>query len=183
MHNLEHQIEAVLFYKNEPVALAELSKTLGVPSEDIAAAIEKLNEFYKDRGMVIVTDGTVVSFGTHPALSQLIENLRKDERSRDIGRAGLETLAIILYKGPISRREIDYIRGVNSGFILRNLLIRGLIERTESETGERSFSYKPTLTLLEYLGVQRKEDLPEFATAFHKLSEFAATEHGNDNTQ
>jgi segregation and condensation protein B len=105
----------------------------------------------------------------------MIEELQKEELSRDLGRAGLETLTIILYKGPISRREIDYIRGVNSGFILRNLLIRGLIERAESQTGERSFSYKPTLALLEYLGISKRDDLPEYEVAFKKLEEFSKT--------
>src|SRR3989344_340255 len=76
----------------------------------------------------------------------------------ELSRASLETLAIILYKGPISRREIDHIRGVNSGLILRSLMIRGLIERTEGT--ERSYSYKATLKLLEHLGITRREDLP-----------------------
>ncbi|MDO8424244.1 MAG: hypothetical protein Q7S54_01370, partial [bacterium] len=61
---------------------------------------------------------------------------------------------------------------VNSGFILRSLLVRGLIERTDSLSGERSYSYKPTLKLLEYLGVTRREELPEFESAFRKIEEF-----------
>ncbi|MDB5194076.1 MAG: scpB [Parcubacteria group bacterium] len=173
---LHRKIEAILLFKNEPVALKELSKTLNVPLEEIRAALQELQTFYKDRGIVLVSTEEEASFGTNPELSSLIEEMQKEELSRDIGRAGLETLSIVLYKGPVSRREIDYIRGVNSGFILRNLLIRGLVERAESETGERSFSYKPTLKLLEYLGVRKREDLPEFATALKSLEEFAATE-------
>jgi segregation and condensation protein B len=74
---------------------------------------------------------------------------------KDLGKAGLETLSIILYQGPISRAEIDYIRGVNSNFILRNLLIRGLIERVENPHDQRSFLYKPTLELISYLGLSK----------------------------
>jgi segregation and condensation protein B len=93
---------------------------------------------------------------------------------RDLGKAGLETLTIILYKHPIKRSEIDYIRGVNSSFILRNLLIRGLIERlTEKEGLGRGYLYKPTLELLSHLGVSKIENLPESASITSELENFA----------
>lgn len=174
--HLESQIEAVLMFKNEPVSAKDLAHATGRKIEEVREALRGLQEFYKGRGIVIVSDGEFYSFGTHSAQSELIGKLQKEELSRELGRAGLETLAVILYRGPISRREIDQIRGVNSGFILRNLLIRGLIERTESSTGERSYTYKPTLKLFEHLGVPRREDLPEFDTAFKKIEEFMAEE-------
>ena len=68
--------------------------------------------------------------GTAPQMSATVETLTKEELMKDLGKAGLETISIILYKGPISRAEIDYIRGVQSNFILRNLLVRGLIEKS-----------------------------------------------------
>lgn len=169
---LESKIESILFFRNEPVSLAELSKLLNVPRENLQFTISNLQKEYENRGLVIVTDGESISFGTSPANSELIEKIQKEEFSRELGRAGLETLAIIAYRGPISRREIDQIRGVNSGFILRALLIRGLIERAESVSGERSFIYKPTLKLLEYLGITSREELPEFKDAFVKIQEF-----------
>jgi segregation and condensation protein B len=175
MLNTEAKIESVLLFRNEPVSVQELGRWLGESLEKVKEAIETLRKVYKDRGMVIVTDGEYVSLGTHPEASGLIESITKEELTRDIGRAGLETLAIVLYKGPIARREIDYIRGVNSGFILRTLLIRGLIERAESAAGERSYSYKPTLKLLQHLGVTSQDDLPEYKTAFEKLEKFAET--------
>lgn len=179
MNNLESKIEAILLFKNEPVTLAELSKLLSVPRENIQSAINNLQKEYQDKGIVIVTDGENYSFGTHPEYSSLIETIQKDELSRELGRAGLETLAIVLYRGPVSRREIDHIRGVNSGFILRALMIRGLIERVDPSTvlgAGRSYSYKPTLKLLEYLGVMKKEDLPEYGEVWKKVEEFVKTE-------
>lgn len=173
--NFSQKIEAIFFYKNEPVSFKELAKLLNQSVPNIKASVEEIQNTYKDRGIVLIVTEDEVSFGTHPEQSSLIEEMQKEELSRDLGRAGLETLSIILYKAPISRREIDYIRGVNSGFIIRNLLIRGLVERTESETGERSFSYKPTINLYQYLGITRKEDLPEFDTAFKKIEEFSKT--------
>lgn len=183
MLSLESKIEAVLLFKNEPISIKELSQWLNQTPVNIKDAIMSLEKSLENRGMVIVRDGESLSLGTHPQASELIENLQKEELSRELGRAGLETLAIILYKGPISRREIDHIRGVNSGFILRALLIRGLIERTEGVAGERSFSYKTTLKLLEYLGVSRQEDLPEFKTAFKKMEEFVKTSTAEQKEQ
>jgi segregation and condensation protein B len=171
MRDLQLKIESVLLFKNEPVTLAFLAKRLGVDTESIKAAVTELAEFYRGRGIVMITDGEEVSFGTRPENHSLIEDMQKEELSRELGRAGLETLAIILYKSPVSRREIDYIRGVNSTFILRNLLIRGLIERHEAE-GERGYRYKPTLKLLEHLGITRLEELPQYEAAFKKLEEF-----------
>ena len=181
MPNLEQQIEAILLFKNEPVSLKELAKMLDLKVGEIKDAVNKLADQYKNRGMVLVDDGEVVALGTNPNLSELIERIQKEELSRELGRAGLETLSIVLYKGPVSRREIDFIRGVNSTFILRNLLIRGLVERTESQVGERSFTYKPTLELLRHLGITNVKDLPEYETALKKIESFVATQEENVN--
>ncbi len=170
---LESKIESVLLFKNEPVSVIALAEELGEKPEALRAALASLQSFYQNRGIVVVSDGEKVSLGTHPNMSGLIEKLQKEELTGELSRAGLETLAIILYKGPITRREIDYIRSVSSGFIIRSLLIRGLVERTEG--AGRSYSYKATLKLLEYLGITSPEDLPEYRNAFKKLEEFVET--------
>ncbi len=176
MPKLEPQLEAILLFKNEPVSVKELAKVVGRKPDEVKSTLESLQEFYAERGIVLVTDGEVWSFGTNPEIGSLIEEIQKEEFSRELGRAGLETLAVILYRGPISRREIDQIRGVNSGFILRALLIRGLVERTEGVVGERSFTYKPTLKLFQHLGITKKEQLPEFTTAWATLEQFVKIE-------
>ena len=177
--NTEQKIEAILFYKNEPLTHKELAKTLEVDIDVVRNALSNLKSSYTNKGIVLIEMNHTVAFGTHPELSEIIQKMQKEELSRELGRAGLETLSIILYKGPVARREIDHIRGVNSGFIVRNLLIRGLIERTESGMGERSFSYKPTLTLLKHLGVTSVKDLPEYGIALQKMNTFIATEEKN----
>ena len=100
--------------------------------------------------------------------------LQKDVK--DLGKAGLETLSIILYRGPATRRDIDYIRGVNSQFILRNLLIRGLVEKIQNPDDQRTFFYKPTFQLLSYLGIGKLEDLPEYLTMKNDLTVASETE-------
>lgn len=177
----ESKIESILFFKNEPVSFDELSKILKVPRESLELSISNLQKEYEGRGIVVVTDGELVSFGTHPDASAMIEQMAKDEVSRELGRAGLETLAVVLYQAPVTRREIDHIRGVNSTYTLRSLLIRGLIERVDSDESGRGYSYKPTLKLFEHLGITRKEDLPEFESAFSELRQFASTEQENDD--
>lgn len=172
---LEQKIEAILFFKNEPVSVSDLSKWLAEKPEDVRVALTALQTSLKGRGVSLVVNGDHAALGTHPDASSLIDTLQKEELSRELGRAGLETLAIILYKGPISRREIDHIRGVNSGFILRALMVRGLIERVEPSTAtgaDRSYNYQSTLKLLEHLGVSRLDELPQYDTAFAKLDEF-----------
>ncbi len=178
--NLESQIEAILLFMNEPISFVELAKILGKGKTEISEALKSLQDFYKDRGIVLVSDGEYASLGTSPALSSLVETIQREEFSRELGRAGLETLAIILYKGPVSRREIDHIRGVNSTFTLRALMVRGLAERAESSSGERSYSYKATLELYRHLGITKKEDLPEYNEFVSKIENFVKT-HKEEN--
>ena len=170
--NLESKIEAILFFRNETVKVSELCKTLGESAPAVETALENIKNEFREKGVVLVREGENVCFGTNPSLSSLIETIQKEELSRELGSAGLETLSIILYKGPISRREIDYIRGVNSTYILRNLLIRDLIDRYEGGESNRGYTYKPTIKLLRYLGVASREDLPDFKEAMIKIDGF-----------
>ncbi len=173
---LESKIEALLFWKGEPVSLHKLASLLGVDESKVNESISTLKEKLNGRGIVLVEKDEEVTLGTSPQLSDLIENLTKEELNKDLGKAGLETLSIVLYKGPIKRSEIDYIRGVNSNFILRSLLVRGLVEKIQAPQDQRSFLYKPTMELLSFLGITRIEDLPEYSETKEKLAEFINVE-------
>ena len=168
---LDKQIEAVLFWKGEPQSIKKLAASLGKKEEEIKAGLETLKEKIKDRGVALVFKDDEVMLGTAAGLSHIIERLTKEELVRDLGKAGLETISIIAYKGPVSRAEIDYIRGVQSTFILRNLQIRGLVERIPNEKDRRSFLYRPTFDLLAFLGVARIEDLPEYEKVKAELTQ------------
>lgn len=167
-------IEAYLFFKGEPVTIKEISHDLKMPKEEVMAALKDLEHQHKDtkRGIVLVQYDDVVTLGTHADTSELITALTKEELQKDLGKSALETLTIILYQGPITRSKIDHIRGVNSQFILRNLLMRGLISRVSDPSDERSFVYTPSLDLLTYLGVTRIEDLPDFENVGTTLKRF-----------
>lgn len=171
---LEQKIEAVLFYKARPIKLAALLKFFAVDEEALGNALVSLQNNLQKRGIrLIVSDNKEVQLVTAPEVSELIETLRKDDLKKDIGTAGAETLAIIMYRGPINRAEIDRVRGVNSSFIIRNLLIRGLIERSGSDNS-KGFSYQVTPQLLAHLGITQKEAMPDYETVCAALDEFAA---------
>ena len=172
---LSSQLEAVLFWKAEPVSIKKLASLLNTGPESVKEGLKELTEKLKGRGLTLVQTDDEVMLGTAKEFSPLIEQLTKDELTRDLGKAGLETISIILYQGPISRADIDYIRGVNSQFILRNLLIRGLVERVDNPKDARSFLYQTTLQLLAHLGIAKREDLPEFEKVRSDIEAFKQT--------
>ena len=168
--NLESQIEAILFWKGEPISRKKLGEVLKVGQIEINEGIEKLKENLKSRGIVLIEKDNDITLGTAPELSDLIENLQKEELSKDLSKASLETLSIVLYKNGVSRAEIDYIRGVNSSFTLRALSIRGLIEKTLDEKDNRRYIYKPSFELLSYMGVKSVEELPDFSEVNNSIN-------------
>ncbi|MEI7777545.1 MAG: SMC-Scp complex subunit ScpB [bacterium] len=175
--NLAAKIEAILFWKGEPISLKKLCQFLNTGEEEIKAGLEELEANLKSRGIVLIRKDDEVMLGTSPEIGTLIEDLTKEELTKDLGKAGLETLSIVLYKGPIRRSQIDYIRGVNSNFILRNLLIRGLVEKISDPKDQRSFLYRPTFEVLSYLGLSKTEDLPEYSQVTEEIEQFVeATE-------
>lgn len=181
MNSLQKQIYALLFWKNEPTSLKNLAQTLKVTEQEIQETLQTLSELIKDQGVVIVQEGDTVTLATHKETAPLIESLEKLELSKELSKSALETLSIVLYKGPIRRSEIDYIRGVNSQFILRHLEIRGLVEKAPSLEDARVFLYGPTLELLAFLGITKRDELPEF-DALTKLAEtFVKTEQKEES--
>ncbi len=170
---IAQKIEAYLFFKGEPVNLKNLSKILDVDMQIIDQCLEILNQKNKtDSGIVLIQYDDMITLGTHADVSDFIEKMIKDDLQKDLGKSALETLAIILYQGPVRRSDIDYIRGVNSQFILRNLLIRGLISRVDDPSDERTFLYKPSLELMSFLGITDIKQLPDFDDVIVKLSNF-----------
>ena len=171
---LANSIEAILFYQAEPMKVSRLAALLKRSEPEVLEAIKVLEDKLQATGLRLLTNGGEVTLGTSPDASALIEAITKEELSKDLSKASLETLAIVLYKGPLTRAEIDYVRGVNSTFILRNLLIRGLVEKVDNPNDQRSFLYKPTFQLLEHMGVTKAEELPAYHDTLNTLAGFVA---------
>lgn len=159
---LEQKIEAILFWKGEPMSRKKLAEILEVGQTEINEALIKLKENLVGRGIVLLEKENDVTFGTMPELSDMFEKLQKEELNKDLSKASLETLSIILYKNGASRADIDYIRGVNSSFTLRAMAIRGLIEKITDPNDSRRYIYKPSFDLLSFMGVKSVEELPEY---------------------
>lgn len=178
---LDQKIEAILFHLGELISISKLSEFLKTDKDDIEEGLKKLEEKLSDRGITIVRYEDKVMIGTKAEASPIISELNKDELNRELGKAGLETLSIILYRGPINKKEIDYIRGVNSSYIIRNLLIRGLVEKTEKKS--RSAFYQPTVDLLTFLGISKIEEMPEFSEVKKELESLSLEEGSGSQEQ
>jgi segregation and condensation protein B len=173
LNKIAQKIEAYLFFQGEPVTLKTLSKVLDIDKDIVEEGLSILaNKTQTDSGIVLIRYDDMITLGTHVDVNDFIEKMIKDDLQKDLGKSALETLAIILYQGPVKRADIDYIRGVNSQFILRNLLIRGLITRVDDPTDERAFLYRPSLELMAFLGINDIKQLPEYDEVIGKLSSF-----------
>jgi segregation and condensation protein B len=168
---LEAKIEGLLFYKGEDVQIKKLAELLNVSIEEIEESLKKLEQSLSGRGLVLVRKDDSVVLGITSELSSLIESIRKEEIGKELSKASLETLSIVLYKNGVARSEIDYIRGVNSSFILRNLLVRGLIEKIVDPKDSRRFLYRPTFDTLSFMGVTSVNQLPNYDEVRAQLQE------------
>lgn len=155
------KIEALLFCCGEPLAIGKMEKLTGQNRESIEAALQELRAQYKNvaRGIMLLQCKDEWQLVTKKEYAPLLQKLVNNECNNELGDAALETFAIVAYRGPIERASIDELRGVNTTVSLRNLLIRGLIERSMGE--ERG--YDVSAEGLRKLGVERREELPEYA--------------------
>lgn len=160
--NIEKQIESILFWKAEPVKISDLAKILEISVEQVNEAVVTLNISLENRGIELLNNSNEISLITAAENGPLIEKLLKEELNKELSKAALETLSIILYKGPMKRSEIDYIRGVNSQFIIRNLMIRGLVDKEQNPDDERGFFYKASADLLNFMGIKSVFEMPEY---------------------
>ena len=172
MNNLDNRIESLLFLKGEPMSIKQLAKILSASEKEIKDALDFLGQELSDRGIRLVKKDDSYSLATSPDSSEFTKTLIEEEFNSELSKASLEVLSIIAYKGPVSRSEVDYIRGVNSAFTVRNLMVRGLVERITNPKDSRGFLYKPSLQFLHYLGVGDIKELPEFENFNQKIETF-----------
>ena len=177
MENLHAKLEALLFIYGEPLEIKKIVKILSRNSENInesqvKTALHDLKSKLEaaDRGLTLVVNDDYVELVTKSKFTGLLEQVTKEELKESLTPAALEALSIIAYTGPVPRSVIDYIRGVNSTFILRMLLLRGLIDRSFDPKRANTYIYKPSFELLRYLGLSRAQDLPEYSR-FRELIE------------
>lgn len=164
MASLKQKIEALLFVAGKPVAYKELAKFTKVMTPQVRDVILELEQEYakEQRGMQIVVHDKDVQLVSHGDTQGVTQAYLREDIEGNLSRAALETLAIISYRQPITRPEIDFIRGVNSSIMLRNLLMRGLIDRRRSKNDARMFDYVLSLDFIKMLGISKVQDLPDY---------------------
>lgn len=176
--SLEAKIESLLYWKASPVKINLLSEILEANKESIEKSIETLEEKYKSdnlSGLEIIKEDQEIALVTKPNLTQIINKLEEDDSEKDLSKAALETLAIIIYRGPVTKSEIDYIRGVSSQYTLRTLSTRGFITRSIHKNNENIYTYKPTIEALQYLGISNKEGAPNYSEINKDIEDFIKT--------
>lgn len=165
LNKLKSIIESILFVSGEPVKISKIAKITGAPKPEIENAAMMLNnEYSTGKGMVIIQKEEEVQMATSPENSTFISDLVKSEVQENLSGASLEVLSIVAYRGPVSRADIEAIRGVNSTFTLRSLMMRGLIERTDNPKDNRSYLYKVSFDFLRHLGLDSIKKLPDWET-------------------
>jgi len=160
--DLQASLEGLLFVSPGPVSLAQLASFLGKSTIDIENCLHALEKAYEQRrGLYLQWHDGRVQLTTAPILGELVEKyLGLDVTSR-LSRPALETLAIVAYQQPITRPQIDAIRGVNSDGVLKTLLGKGLIqEEGRSDGPGRPIMYGTTADFLQYFGLSSIDRLP-----------------------
>jgi segregation and condensation protein B len=162
MNNLRSQILSILFVSAKPVSLAELESSLEASADEIKQAVSEIAANNSESGIILLAHNDKLQLATNPQNSAAIKKFLSLEMREKLSDAALETLAVIAYRQPVSKAEIENIRGVSSQYTIRQLLIRGLIEKTGSPTDRRVQNYRTTLEFMQHLGLQSMQDLPDF---------------------
>lgn len=160
---LEAKIEAVCFALARPLSLSFLQKQLGASQNELQEAIDALERKWNrsDSGIHLLEHDREIEFVTNPRYSETVLLFLKKERHMPLTRASLETLTVIAYLGPVSKAEMEYVRGVNCSLIVRNLLVRGFIQE-DSSTHELEPTYAVSIDFLHQLGLTHLSELPEY---------------------
>ncbi len=161
---LKSVLESLLLVSGEPVKISKLAKITRERVSEVENALMELEVEYlgRKRGIIIIKKGGKVQLATNPDNASFVNGLVESDLKGDLSRASLEVLSVIAYKEPIARSGIEAIRGVNSSFILRNLLMRGLIEKVEEAENKRRHLYRISLDFLKKLGLKSVEELPDY---------------------
>lgn len=164
MLSLPYALQALLYASGEPLPKKRACAVLSVTEDMLATAAGELRNLLAGTGLALVETAGELELRTAAEAAPVIDAFRAGERARDLGKASLETLAIILYRGGATRGEVDRIRGVNSTAAIRALLLRGLVERTADDADKRRARYSVTADALAHLGIGRAEDAPQWGT-------------------
>ncbi len=154
-------IQSLFLASGKALSIGEIAKAVGIDKEEVEQLIVQLVERFNqpDSGWWIIRNGNKVQLATNPAASEFLTDYLQVETKGELTRPALETLTIIAYQGPITKDELNRIRGVNCSLILRNLMIRGLVEEVKAE---QEVKYQVTMDFVKFLGLGDIRELPDY---------------------
>ncbi|MBI4434434.1 SMC-Scp complex subunit ScpB [Candidatus Uhrbacteria bacterium] len=161
--DLYRALEALLFLAGKPLSVRKVAELLGADTASARSAIDAFRTTWNARGggTAVAMVGDEVQLVTHADLHEVAEAFVKDETRSELTRPQLEALTVIAYRGPITKAELEQIRGVHCGLILRNLLIRGLVEHRR-DAQKHEDAYIISMDFLRHLGLVDVRALPEY---------------------
>ena len=161
-------IHALLFTSGETWRFSELAESLKISKDETMKAVSELADQLANQAVIPLIHNETVTLVTRPELKEFLEAMENEELAKEFSKGAIETLALIAYKGPISKSDIDYIRGVNSQFMLRNLFMRGMVEK-QSGSRDRGAQYVISVDALRFLGITDQDQLPEYKQFFEEI--------------
>ena len=166
--NLKGRIEAILYVAGEPVARKDLAKALQVSESELKCVLNELRDEYdyNQRGFLLKQFGTQVQLATRPLYSEDVVRLLQPVQQQSLSQAAMETLAVVAYKQPVTRAEVEQIRGVKCDYSLQSLMAKGLIREVgRKDTIGRPILFGTTDEFLSHFGISGLEDLPPMPEA------------------
>jgi segregation and condensation protein B len=159
-------VESLLFVASEPVPITQIAEALEVKVAEVEQALTELNAEIGARGVRVQRKGDKVQLTTQPECAPYVERFLGLDLTTRLSKPALETLAIIAYQQPVTRAQIEHVRGVNCDAVLATLLNRGLIEELgRLETAGRPIQYGTTFAFLQHFGLRGLEDMPSLQPA------------------
>lgn len=161
--NLKSQIESLLLVAVKPISLKEMAAVTKSKLPDLEQAVAELTEDYRQpgRGLSLINHNGRYQLSTASDNAEIVKSFLEEESAGELSQPSLETLTIIAYRGPIAKPELDSIRGVNCSLIIRNLLLRGLIEEKFSKDKQENY-YTVTHDFVRWLGLRELNELPDY---------------------
>lgn len=163
MNKLESQLESLLFVSAKPMTVKQLAELLLADELEVESACEALSIYYNEAhsGLDLVKNNHKYQMVTRADNAEAVKAYLGSEINSELSRPSLETLTIIAYRGPIIKSDLDRIRGINCSMIIRNLLLRGLVE-AKGNRSDGEISYEVTFDFLKFLGVNNLQELPDY---------------------
>jgi len=158
---IKNILESLLFVARKPLTLEELEQATELPRELLASLLEELISELKNRGIQVIKVAGGYLMGTNPENAEYVEKILHPREETRLSPQALETLAIIAYKQPVTRVEIERLRGVDSGWVIDSLAAKRLVyEVGRSETVGRPYLYATTEEFLRHFGIESPDTLP-----------------------